>query len=286
MINHSKRGRVNQLKELYEDFGEEEETKMWKDDYIEKLTQIFLNKIYYRRLEMIVSCFSTNPEGASRLKEMIPRICHEETITPEENLRELFTIFNRPRFLTRIQTFQMEIVKITKFYKFLFKKIAKITVKRYLYSLDGDDDDDDFDTWIMSRSFKFREFPIIPDPDRGVVWWKSYNIYNCFKSEFRQCDDGISHCLNSEYHITFRQCDDGIVLEMLLRQIENKTKVITKKFNDEADEEAKEPVTCKICLVNTPKVAFTSCCHCACFSCADKLKDCHICRKKINFKKD
>jgi len=115
---------------------------------------------------------------------MIPRICHEETTTPKENLRELFTTFNRPRFLTRNQTFQMEIVKIRTFYKFLFKKIAKITIKRYLYSLDDDDDDDDdddFDFWIMSRSFKFREYPIIPDPDRGVVWWKIYNIYNCFK---------------------------------------------------------------------------------------------------------
>jgi len=43
---------------------------------------------------VIASCFSGNPEGVSRLKEIIPRICHEETIIPEENLRELFTIFN------------------------------------------------------------------------------------------------------------------------------------------------------------------------------------------------
>jgi len=53
-----------------------------------------LNKIYDRRHEVIASCFSANPEGVSRLKEIIPRICHEETIIPEENLRELFTIFN------------------------------------------------------------------------------------------------------------------------------------------------------------------------------------------------
>jgi len=38
-----------------------------------------LNKIYDRRHEKIVSCFSANPEGVSRLKETIPRICHEET---------------------------------------------------------------------------------------------------------------------------------------------------------------------------------------------------------------
>jgi len=117
----------------------------------------------------------------------------------------------------------------------------------------------------MDRSFKFREFPIIPDPDRGVVWWKSYNIYNWFKSKFRQFDDEMA-------------------LDFLIWLAENKTKVITKKFNDEVDEEAKEPVTCKVCLVNTPKVVFTSCCHCACFSCADKLKDCHICMKKISKK--
>ena len=36
---------------------------MWKDDYIEKLTPILLNKIYDKKLEMIVSCFSANAEG-------------------------------------------------------------------------------------------------------------------------------------------------------------------------------------------------------------------------------
>jgi len=63
VINHLKRGRVNQLKESYENFGEEEERRMWKDDYIEKLTPILLNKIYDKKLEMIVSCFSANAEG-------------------------------------------------------------------------------------------------------------------------------------------------------------------------------------------------------------------------------
>jgi len=73
--------------------------------------------------------------------------------------------------------------------------------------------------------------------------------------------------------------------EMLLRLAENKTKVVTKKFHDEVDEEAKEPVTCKICfVVNTSKVVFISCGHSACFSCADKLKDCHMSRKTISKK--
>ena len=72
--------------------------------------------------------------------------------------------------------------------------------------------------------------------------------------------------------------------ERILREAENKTKVITKKFSDVIDEEATEVISCKMCLVNALKVVFTSCGHCACFSCADKLKDCHICRK-INSRK-
>jgi len=86
----------------------------------------------------------------------------------------------------------MEIVKIRNLYKFLFREITNITIKRYLCSLDGEDDDDEryFETWIMNRPYKFREFPIIPD--RGEVWWYRYNIYNWFKSEFRQYDDRIT----------------------------------------------------------------------------------------------
>ena len=215
-----------------------------------------MNKIYDRRHEVIVSCFSANPEGVSRLKEIIPRICHEETIIPEENLRERFTIFNRP---TRNQTIRREIVKIRKLYKFLFSEITNITIKRYTYSLDGEDDDEGryFDIWLMISSDDFRELPIIPD--RGVISGYSNNIYSWFKYWFRQYDNEMAP-------------------KMLLRVDENKTKVITKKFNDE---EAKEPVTCKICLVNTPKVVLIRCGHSACFSCADKLKDCHMCRKTI-----
>ena len=98
VINHLKDGSIAKLKKLYEDFGEEEEI-IRKDDYIEKLTPILLNKIYDKRHEIIIHYFSAHPEGVSSLKEIIPRICHEETIIPEENLRELITIFYRP-FLT------------------------------------------------------------------------------------------------------------------------------------------------------------------------------------------
>jgi len=92
VINHLKRGRVNQVIILYENFGGQEEI-IRKKNYIEKLTPILLNMIYNRKHNLIVSCLSTNPEGVSILKEIIPRICHEETIIPEENLRELSTIF-------------------------------------------------------------------------------------------------------------------------------------------------------------------------------------------------
>jgi len=109
VINHLKDESLAKLKKLNEDFGEEEEEIMWKKDYIEKLTPILLIKIHDRRHEVIISCFSANPEGVSRLKEIIPRICHEGNIIPEDNLRELITIFYRPRFLTRNQAFQMEI---------------------------------------------------------------------------------------------------------------------------------------------------------------------------------
>jgi len=104
LINHLKDESLAKLKKLYEDFGEEEEI-MWKKDY-EKLTPILLNKIYDRRHEVIISCFSANPEGVSRLKEIIPCTCHEGSIIPEDNLRELITILNKH---TRNQTFQMEI---------------------------------------------------------------------------------------------------------------------------------------------------------------------------------
>jgi len=56
--------------------------------------------------------------------------------------------------------------------------------------------------------------------------------------------------------------------------------VIHEKFSDEVDEETiQEVLSYKICLVNTLKIVF-SCGHCTCISCANKLNDCHICRKK------
>ena len=132
--------------------------------------------IYDRRQQLILSCFLANRENRSDLKRMIPRICHEETIIPEENLRELIIIFNQH---TIDQTHQREIVKIKKLYKFHLKKITIITIKRYPYSLDGDDDD--FDIWLTIHSVDFREFPMIPD--RDVV--KKNNICDWFKYWFR-----------------------------------------------------------------------------------------------------
>ena len=143
VINHLKRGRVNQLKQLYENFGGQE--IMRKKDYIEKFTPILLNKIYDRRHEVIVHSFLTTLENREDLKRVIPRICHEETIIPEENLRELIRIFNRARYPTP----QWEIVKIRKLYKFPFKKINIFTIKRYIYSIDDEDNEERyFDIWL------------------------------------------------------------------------------------------------------------------------------------------
>ena len=113
----------------------------------------------------------------------------------------------------------------------------------------------------MIRSDDFREFPIIPDRGEGY----SNNIYSWFKYWFRQYDNEMAP-------------------EMLLRLAENKTEELTKQFSNKVDEEATEVFSCKICLVNALKVVFTSCGHTACSSCADKFKDCHICRKTISKK--
>jgi len=50
---------------------------------------------------------------------MIPKICHEEAILPEENLREPIRIFNQH---TSDQTSQRKIFKIKQLYKFLLKQ--------------------------------------------------------------------------------------------------------------------------------------------------------------------
>jgi len=100
-------------------FAEEEERRMRKKHYIEKLTPILLNEIYDIRHTVIVHSFLANPENRGDLKRMIPRICHEEAIIPEENLRELIRIFNQH---TSDQTSQRKIFKIKQLYKFLLKQ--------------------------------------------------------------------------------------------------------------------------------------------------------------------
>jgi len=107
VINHLKCKRVNQLEGLFEIFGGEEKI-IRKKDYIEKLTPILLNKIYNRRHEVIISCFLTTPEAFSRLKKIIPCICHEETIIPEENL-ESFSQFLTD--LLEIKQFEGKLLK-------------------------------------------------------------------------------------------------------------------------------------------------------------------------------
>ena len=91
----------------------------WEKNTIEKLIQILLNEIYDIRHTVIVNRFLANPENRGDLKRMIPRICHEETIISEENIKELIRIFNQH---TSDQTSQREIFKIKKLYEFNFKK--------------------------------------------------------------------------------------------------------------------------------------------------------------------
>jgi len=69
VINHLKCRRVNHLKEIYENFGEEEERRMRKKHYIEKLTPILLNEIYDIRHQLIVHSFLANLENREDLKE-------------------------------------------------------------------------------------------------------------------------------------------------------------------------------------------------------------------------
>lgn len=88
---------------------------MRKSHYIEKIKPNFFNYIYDKRHKVVANSFSVNPEDVSRLKEIITRTCHEQTIIPEENIRELQRIFNR----TRNQT--MEIVEMKNCIKICLK---------------------------------------------------------------------------------------------------------------------------------------------------------------------
>jgi len=159
-----------------------------------------------------------------------------------------------------------------------------------------------FDIWFMleMRNDKFREFPIMPD--RRNIGWDEYNIRYWFKYWFGQYKDEIENESEDEvdeYEIEIENEIEVIEseieneIEVIESEIENEIEVIkneieneeiTKQFSGEVDEEVTEVISCKVCLINTPKVVFTSCCHCACFSCANKLIDCHICRKKISRK--
>jgi len=245
---------------------------------------MLLNKIYDIRLAVIVNSFLANPENREDLKRVIPRICHEETIIPEENLRELIRIFNQH---TSDQTPQRKIFKIRKLYKFILKKIIYITIKRYIYSIDDEDDDERyFDIWLMIHADDFREFPIIPDSDRDVV--RKNNIYNWFRYWFRRYKEIIvldmmirqTGVINEETVVINEELsDEEDEVEIVINE-KFSDEIINEQFSDEVDEKATEVISCRTCLVNTPKVIF-SCGHCTCISCANKLNDCHICTTKI-----
>jgi len=63
-------------------------------------------------------------------------------------------------------------------------------------------------------------------------------------------------------------------------------KLIESDDEEKSDDgETKEPVSCGIYLINTPKTVSTSCRHCAFNVCTKRLDKCHMCRKTILQKK-
>jgi len=161
-----------------------------------------------------------------------------------------------------------------------------ITAKRYIYSID--DEERYFDIWLITDADDFREFPIIPD--RYVV--RKNKIYYWFRYWFRRYKERI--VLDMMIRQTGEINEETVLINEELTDEEDEVEIvinekfsdeiINEKFSDEVDEELKVPVTCKVCLANTPKVVFTSCGHSACFSCSNKLNKCHICRKQISRK--
>jgi len=126
----------------------------------------------------------------------------------------------------------------------------------------------------MIHADDFREFPIIPD--RDVV--RKNNIYNWFRYWFRRYKERI--VLDMMIRQTGEINEETVVINEELSDEEDEVEIvinekfsdeiINEEFSDEVDEEAKEPVTCKVCLVNTPKVVFICCGHSAYFSCSNK----------------
>ena len=119
-----------------------------------------------------------------------------------------------------------------------------------------DDDDDDFDIWLMIHSVDFREFPIIPDPDRDVV--RKTNIYNWFKCWFRRFKERIvlEMMIRQTVVINEELSDEEDEVYVVIHETFS-DEIINEKFSDEVDEETTEEViSCKFCLVNTLKVVF------------------------------
>jgi len=139
----------------------------------------------------------------------------------------------------------------------------------------------------MIHADEFREFPIIPD--RDVV--RKNNIYNWFRYWFRRYKE--RKVLDMMIRQTGEINEETVVINEELSDEEDEVEIIinekfsdeiiNEQFSDAVDEEAKEVISCKVCLVNIPKVIF-SCGHCMCISCANKLNDCHMCMTKISKK--
>jgi len=60
---------------------------------VEELTENLIDEIYDLRYRLMIDSFSiNNPDDVSRLQELIPRVCDNESVITEEKLKELENI--------------------------------------------------------------------------------------------------------------------------------------------------------------------------------------------------
>ena len=97
---------------------------------------------------MIVNYFSTIPRNISILRRLIPHVCYEKTIIPEEDLKKLLKLFYISETLAPNKRFPDKIVK--KLHKLLFQKITVIMIERYLNPIGG--------TMVVSNEFFIKDW--------------------------------------------------------------------------------------------------------------------------------
>ena len=166
----------------------------------------------------------------------------------EERLKELENIF----FDGYNEYSTQEVVDIVKsFYRFLYNVLIDDIFNDYF--------NDEGIFWRWLNGVKFRKFPRI---ERGDNY-------------------------NKSFHCWLRDSVTGLKMDILRFSQARRDETEIQLFETERDEaidEKSEIMSYKICLTNIYKITFTSCGHCACFSCSNKYKNCRICRKGISKK--